>query len=231
MLGTGPASAATGTPLPTAQAKPSALSAKTSWSANRLDNAAPVDAAAIPAAARYGISAQRTAAHRPPPPGMPESEHFLGHKLVGTVFFDGQSFGGPRYRDKRYSKNTKTAASDLDLAFAQVHANSRGKEEDVTAGSGLHAHQQLPPSWPRPPDQTDAGVERRHRRHGPPHTTRDSSAAPPPADQPLPYWADLRRGKRREPWISPAEVAVDQGQGRSHPGGHNRLLLQSRARP
>nr|WP_237545099.1 trypsin-like serine protease [Streptomyces sp. SID4946] len=36
------------------------------------------------------------------------------------------------YTDPRYTANTKSAASDLDLSFAQVDANSRGKVEDVT---------------------------------------------------------------------------------------------------
>ncbi|OIK23306.1 hypothetical protein VT52_033460 [Streptomyces malaysiense] len=36
------------------------------------------------------------------------------------------------YTDPRYTANTKSAASDLDLSFAQVGANGRGKVEDVT---------------------------------------------------------------------------------------------------
>ncbi|MHB9860290.1 trypsin-like serine peptidase [Streptomyces sp. YIM S03343] len=36
------------------------------------------------------------------------------------------------YLDARYSQNTKAATSDLDLAFAQVDANSRGEVEAVT---------------------------------------------------------------------------------------------------
>ncbi|MFF4017230.1 trypsin-like serine peptidase [Streptomyces sp. NPDC001843] len=36
------------------------------------------------------------------------------------------------YIDPRYERNSKKAVSDLDLAFAQVGSNSRGKVEDVT---------------------------------------------------------------------------------------------------
>lgn len=187
ILGPGHASAATGSPAPSGG--PSLSEEEKYWTADRMDNAVPVDAAPAPAAARHGISAQRAAAHRPPPSGTPDPEHFLGHPMVGTFFYDGRPLGGPMtyctgsvvhtaakdivltaghcgigldtakhaifvpryrigksaaeqpdgvfpvakvYRDQRYSRNTKAAASDLDLAFAQVDANSRGKVEDVT---------------------------------------------------------------------------------------------------
>ncbi|MQY38971.1 hypothetical protein SRB17_69860 [Streptomyces sp. RB17] len=153
-----------------------------------MDDAVPADAAPAPATARPGIRAQRDADHRPPPSGTPEPEHFEGHPMIGTFFFDGKPLGGntyctgsvvhtaakdivltaghcgiglsgathrifvPQYRsgksaaqqpfgvypvvqvyrDSRYTANTKTAASDLDLSFAQVDAGSRGKVEDVT---------------------------------------------------------------------------------------------------
>nr|BFD88510.1 hypothetical protein StreXyl84_79110 [Streptomyces sp. Xyl84] len=152
-----------------------------------MDSAVPIDAA--PAVAGAASIAQRAAGNLAAPSGTPDSEHFLGHPVVGTFFFDGQPVGGPKtyctgsvvhtaakdivltaghcglglqsanhrifvpqyrvgksaaeqpygvfpvaqmYLDKRYTSNTKTATSDLDLAFAQVDANSRGKVEDVT---------------------------------------------------------------------------------------------------
>ena len=189
ILGTGPASAASGTP-PTPAKGPSLSEEEKYWTADRMDNAVPADAAPVPAAARHGVNAQQTAvAHRPPPSGTPAPEHFAGHKTVGTFFFDGTPLGGPKtyctgsvvhtaakdivltaghcgiglqrathrifvpmyrngksaaqqpygvfpvaqmYLDARYTKNTKAAASDLDLAFAEVDANSRGEVETVT---------------------------------------------------------------------------------------------------
>ncbi|MFH8391208.1 trypsin-like serine protease [Streptomyces sp. NPDC018036] len=160
------------------------------WTADRMENAVPVDSPPVPASAvaKHGLRAG-AAAHRPPPAGTPAPEHFLGHPMVGTFFFDGKPLGGPktyctgsvvhtaakdivltaghcglglksathrifvpRYRvgrpaaeqpdgvfpvsqlyiDPRYERNSKKAVSDLDLAFAQVGSNSRGKVEDVT---------------------------------------------------------------------------------------------------
>ncbi|MEU6068871.1 trypsin-like serine protease [Streptomyces sp. NPDC047082] len=154
------------------------------WTADRMDRAVPVDAAA-----KAPASQTLTGAHRPPPSGTPDPEHFGGHPMVGTFFFDGRPLGGkstyctgsvvhtaakdivltaghcgrglerathrifvPQYRsgrsaadqrhgifpvsrlyiDPRYEKNTKAPTSDLDLAFAQVGSNSRGKVEAVT---------------------------------------------------------------------------------------------------
>ncbi|MGW0971172.1 trypsin-like serine protease [Streptomyces sp. NPDC002516] len=160
------------------------------WTADRMNNAVPVDSPPVPAsaAAKHGIRAG-AAAHRPPPAGTPAPEHFPGHPMVGTFFFDGRPLGGPKtyctgsvvhtaakdivltaghcglglksathrifvpryrtgrpaaeqpdgvfpvsqlYLDPRYERNSKKAVSDLDLAFAQVGPNGRGKVEDVT---------------------------------------------------------------------------------------------------
>ncbi|MEU5594828.1 trypsin-like serine protease [Streptomyces sp. NPDC020298] len=156
-----------------------------------MDDAVPVDTLPdpAPAASKHGITAGKAVTHRPPPSGTPTPEHFLGHPMIGTFFFDGKPLGGkstyctgsvvhtaakdivltaghcglglksathrifvPRYRigkpaaeqpdgvfpvsqlyiDPRYERNSKKAVSDLDLAFAQVASNSRGKVEDVT---------------------------------------------------------------------------------------------------
>ncbi|MFD9286655.1 trypsin-like serine peptidase [Streptomyces mirabilis] len=156
-----------------------------------MDNAVPIDSPPAPASAvsKHGITAGATVAHQPPPSGTPTPEHFLGHPMVGTFFFDGKPLGGPKtyctgsvvhtaakdivltaghcgrglerathrifvpqyrigrsaveqpsgvypvsrlYIDPRYEANTKKPTSDLDLAFAQVDPNTRGKVEDVT---------------------------------------------------------------------------------------------------
>lgn len=56
-----------------------------------MHNAVPVDAAQKPSAAStHGVAA----AHRPPPSGTPHPEHFGGHPMVGTFFFDGRPLGG-----------------------------------------------------------------------------------------------------------------------------------------
>ncbi|MFC7867689.1 trypsin-like serine protease [Streptomyces murinus] len=158
------------------------------WTADRMKNAIPADGPTAPASPRHGLGAQRAAGHSSPPPGTPAPQHFAGHPMIGTFFFDGRPLGGdtyctgsvvhtaakdivltaghcgiglskaahrvfvPQYRsgesaaqqpfgvfpvlqvytDPRYTANTKSAASDLDLSFAQVDANSRGKVEDVT---------------------------------------------------------------------------------------------------
>ncbi|MGV9259482.1 trypsin-like serine peptidase [Streptomyces sp. NPDC003703] len=152
-----------------------------------MDSAVAIDAA--PAVTGTASIAQRAAGNLAAPSGTPDSEHFPGHSVVGTFFFDGKPLGGPTtyctgsvvhtaakdivltaghcglglqsashrifvpqyrvgssapeqpygvfpvaqiYLDKRYASNTKTDTSDLDLAFAQVDATSRGKVEDVT---------------------------------------------------------------------------------------------------
>ncbi|MFF4397257.1 trypsin-like serine protease [Streptomyces sp. NPDC001480] len=154
-----------------------------------MDEAVPVDAAPHSAPASPHGVAGVTGADRSPPSGTPDPEHFGGHPMVGTFFFDGRPLGGkstyctgsvvhtaakdivltaghcgrglegaehrifvPQYRDgksaadqphgvfpvsqvyidPRYEKNTKAPTSDLDLAFAWVGSNSRGKVEDVT---------------------------------------------------------------------------------------------------
>ncbi|MDF3297369.1 trypsin-like serine peptidase [Streptomyces tropicalis] len=200
-LGTGAAPAAPGATVPAASAAsavgagvrgPAAVTAgstalrslraeETYWTADRMARAVPADAAAPPplrAGARHG-----------PPAGTPAPEHFNGHPMVGTFFFDGRPLGGgstyctgsvvhtaahdivltaghcgrglerathrvfvPQYRygrsaaaqpfgvfpvtttyiDPRYTTNTRAATSDLDLAFARVGANGRGRVEDLT---------------------------------------------------------------------------------------------------
>ncbi|MFH8341910.1 trypsin-like serine protease [Streptomyces sp. AM6-12] len=158
------------------------------WTAGRMADAVPFGAPSGPAAPRRGARAQGAAGHASPPPGTPQPQHFGGHPMIGTFFFDGKPLGGntyctgsvvhtaakdivltaghcgiglskathrvfvPQYRsgkaaaqqpfgvfpvlqvytDPRYTANTKSAASDLDLAFAQVDANNHGKVEDVT---------------------------------------------------------------------------------------------------
>lgn len=156
------------------------------WTATRMDNAVPIDSppGRTPAASAPLIGPRST-----PPAGTPRPEHFGGHPMVGTFFYDGRPLGGkstyctgsvvhtaahdivltaghcgrglqrathrifvPQYRDglsaanqprgvfpvsqmyidPRYAANTKKPTSDLDLAFAQVGPNSRGKVEDVT---------------------------------------------------------------------------------------------------
>ncbi|MFD8214481.1 trypsin-like serine peptidase [Streptomyces sp. NPDC059697] len=151
-----------------------------------MDNAVPLDSPPdrAPAASASHIGARST-----PPTGTPHPEHFGGHPMVGTFFYDGKPLGGkstyctgsvvhtaahdivltaghcgrglerathrifvPQYRDglsaanqprgvfpvsqtyidPRYAANTKKPTSDLDLAFARVDPNSRGKVEDVT---------------------------------------------------------------------------------------------------
>ncbi|MFF2463424.1 trypsin-like serine peptidase [Streptomyces mirabilis] len=151
-----------------------------------MDNAVPIDSppGRTPAASAPLIGPRST-----PPAGTPRPEHFGGHPMVGTFFYDGRPLGGkstyctgsvvhtaahdivltaghcgrglqrathrifvPQYRDglsaanqprgvfpvpqmyidPRYAANTKKPTSDLDLAFAQVGPNSRGKVEDVT---------------------------------------------------------------------------------------------------
>jgi V8-like Glu-specific endopeptidase len=151
-----------------------------------MDNAVPIDSppGRTPAASAPLIGTRGT-----PPAGTPRPEHFGGHPMVGTFFYDGRPLGGkstyctgsvvhtavhdivltaghcgqglqrathrifvPQYRDglsaanqprgvfpvsqmyidPRYVANTKKPTSDLDLAFAQVGPNSRGKVEDVT---------------------------------------------------------------------------------------------------
>jgi len=56
-----------------------------------MDDAVPVDAATAPAPASLHGAA---VAHRPPPSGTPAAEHFGGHPMVGTFFFDGTPLGG-----------------------------------------------------------------------------------------------------------------------------------------
>ncbi len=163
------------------------------WTADRMADAVPIDApppasVSNPAAAR-SRARSAAAARRPAPVGTTTPQHFGGHPMVGTFFFDGKSLGGkssyctgsvvhtaakdivltaghcgrgmeksthrifvPQYQhgksaadqphgvfpvvrlyiDPRYESNTKKPSSDLDVAFAQVDANSRGKAEDVT---------------------------------------------------------------------------------------------------
>ncbi|MEV5878441.1 trypsin-like serine protease [Streptomyces sp. NPDC052101] len=191
LLGTGPASAATGSPSPSpAPSGGPSLSEETKyWTADLMDKAVPVDAGAGPAhASPHGIAGPGSS-HGLAPSGTPDPEHFAGHPTVGTFFFDGRPLGGPStfctgsvvhtaakdivltaghcglglakathrifvpqyrsgksaaeqpygvfpvnqlYIDPRYESNTKKPTSDLDLAFAQVGASSRGKVEDVT---------------------------------------------------------------------------------------------------
>ncbi|MFF3405458.1 trypsin-like serine peptidase [Streptomyces sp. NPDC002742] len=185
-----PSQSAEPTVFPSPPDGPSLSEEEKYWTAERMANAVPVDDPPdpAPAASKHGITAG-AAAHRPPPSGTPTPEHFLGHPMVGTFFFDGKPLGGPktyctgsvvhtgakdivltaghcglglksathrifvpRYRigrpaaeqpdgvfpvsrlyiDPRYERNSKKAVSDLDLAFAQVGPNSRGKVEDVT---------------------------------------------------------------------------------------------------
>ncbi|MFE5086775.1 trypsin-like serine peptidase [Streptomyces mirabilis] len=151
-----------------------------------MDNAVPLDS---PPRHAPAASAARIGTRSRPPAGTPRPEHFGGHPMVGTFFYDGKPLGGkstyctgsvvhtaahdivltaghcgrglqrathrifvPQYRDglsaanqprgvfavsqmyidPRYAANTKKPTSDLDLAFAQVDPNSRGKVEDVT---------------------------------------------------------------------------------------------------
>ncbi|MEU6556362.1 trypsin-like serine protease [Streptomyces sp. NPDC046915] len=59
-----------------------------------MNEAVPVDAAPASAPASAHGAAGVTGAHRPPPSGTPDPEHFGGHPMVGTFFFDGKPLGG-----------------------------------------------------------------------------------------------------------------------------------------
>ncbi|MFI1363308.1 trypsin-like serine peptidase [Streptomyces griseochromogenes] len=130
IVGDGPAIAATGTPLPSADSAPSThakqrLAASVAptrpapkagtrsagpasssaspgggpslgeeekfWTADRMDNAVPVDA--VPGHSPVA-AAPRNRVRNAAPPGTPAPEHFDGHPMVGTFFYDGRPLGG-----------------------------------------------------------------------------------------------------------------------------------------
>ncbi|MFE2696468.1 hypothetical protein [Streptomyces mirabilis] len=90
-----------------------------------MDNAVPIDSPPAPASAvaKHGITAGATVAHQPPPSGTPAPEHFLGHPMVGTFFFDGKPLGGPR----RYCTGSVVHTAAKDIVLTAGHCG-RGLE-------------------------------------------------------------------------------------------------------
>ncbi|MEU6071532.1 trypsin-like serine protease [Streptomyces sp. NPDC047082] len=99
------------------------------WTADRMDNAVPVDSITAPAAAaRHGLTGA-AAAHRPPPSGTPDPEHFGGHPMVGTFFFDGTPLGGK----STYCTGSvvHTAAKDIVLTAGHCGVGLNGAKHRI----------------------------------------------------------------------------------------------------
>jgi V8-like Glu-specific endopeptidase len=90
-----------------------------------MDSAVPIDSPPAPASAvsKHGITAGAAVAHQPPPSGTPTPEHFLGHPMVGTFFFDGKPLGGP----KTYCTGSVVHTAAKDIVLTAGHCG-RGLE-------------------------------------------------------------------------------------------------------
>ena len=121
------------------------------------------------------------------------------------------------YLDARYSKNTKAPASDLDLTFAQVDANSHGKVEGVTGAltftpTSSYHHKVTVIGHP------GSGVV------NPGHTP----VRCPVSTSQLPGFRQLRMtckgfygGVSRGPWIEEYDSTTDTGKVVGNTGGYN----------